>query len=184
MILDLPSFKSGEIDTGFIPKHADELATPPPPIRVRSPGPLRACMLARAGRVPPCRESGRRRRAMSGSLPCAAAGSVTLATHVSGSLRYAAARSLHRHSVRQPSLELRFTCARADGPEHRGEGGQARGQARAQAAGDGDRVERCESASSVSTHHVPHTSGPPLSLFEPGCMLQRCFRARTYVQRV
>ncbi|KAK9831879.1 hypothetical protein WJX81_004873 [Elliptochloris bilobata] len=33
MILDLPSFKSGDIDTGFIPKHAEELQDPPPPIR-------------------------------------------------------------------------------------------------------------------------------------------------------
>lgn len=41
-------------------------------------------------------------------------------------------------------------CAGADGPEHRGEGGQARSQARAQAAGHGDRIERCESVSSVS----------------------------------
>ena len=36
MILDLPSFKSGDIDTGFIPKHATELQDPPPPIRVRT----------------------------------------------------------------------------------------------------------------------------------------------------
>ena len=36
MILDLPSFKSGDIDTGFIPKHAAELQDPPPPIRVRT----------------------------------------------------------------------------------------------------------------------------------------------------
>ena len=35
MILDLPDFKSGDIDTGFIPKHAEELQDPPPPIRVR-----------------------------------------------------------------------------------------------------------------------------------------------------
>lgn len=52
MILDLPSFKSGEIDTGFIPKHADELATPPPPIRACPPlrlGPS-LCMHASSAR--------------------------------------------------------------------------------------------------------------------------------------
>ncbi len=87
-------------------------------------------------------------------------------------------------SPRHASPELRCVCAGADGPEHRGEGGQARGQARAQAAGHGDRLERCESASCVSTHHVPHAYSPPLSPCEPGCMLQRGFRARACTESV
>lgn len=29
LILDNPDFRSGDVDTGFIPKHADQLSTPP-----------------------------------------------------------------------------------------------------------------------------------------------------------
>lgn len=30
LILDVADFQSGDVDTGFIPKHADELSQPPP----------------------------------------------------------------------------------------------------------------------------------------------------------
>lgn len=30
LILDHPAFRAGDVDTGFIPKHQDELTTPPP----------------------------------------------------------------------------------------------------------------------------------------------------------
>ena len=35
MILDNADFKKGDVDTGFIPKHADELSSPPPAREVR-----------------------------------------------------------------------------------------------------------------------------------------------------
>ena len=35
MLLDLDDFKAGNVDTGFIPNHADELREPPPPKPVR-----------------------------------------------------------------------------------------------------------------------------------------------------
>lgn len=35
LILDTADFKAGVVDTGFIPKHADELSQPPPAKEVR-----------------------------------------------------------------------------------------------------------------------------------------------------
>ena len=39
MLLDLQDFKDGNVDTGFIPNHADELKEPPPakPVRLLMP---------------------------------------------------------------------------------------------------------------------------------------------------
>ena len=35
LILNNEAFRAGDVDTGFIPKHADELTTPPPPSKAR-----------------------------------------------------------------------------------------------------------------------------------------------------
>jgi acetyl/propionyl-CoA carboxylase alpha subunit len=44
MILDIEDFKNGIVDTGFIPKHQDELATPPAASKVAVPQHLLAVL--------------------------------------------------------------------------------------------------------------------------------------------
>ena len=51
MLLDLEDFKAGNVDTGFIPNHADELKEPPPtkPVRIVS-----LVMICHCLRLVPC----------------------------------------------------------------------------------------------------------------------------------
>ena len=51
MILDIPDFQAGIVDTGFIPKHADDLDTPPPAKQVLHPSCSSALVEARAFRT-------------------------------------------------------------------------------------------------------------------------------------